>query len=37
MRGFCHAIIGFSVAGLARGHARLFTAKTTESKTTKTV
>jgi hypothetical protein len=37
MRGFSQAIMGFFVAGFARGHARLFTAKTTASKTTKTV
>jgi hypothetical protein len=37
MRGFSQAIIGFSAAGLACGHDRLFTAKTTASKTTKTV
>jgi hypothetical protein len=37
MRGFSHGITGFSVAGLARGHDRLFTAKTAASKTTKTV
>jgi hypothetical protein len=37
MRGFSQAILMFIVAGLARDHARLFTAKTTASKTTKTV
>jgi hypothetical protein len=37
MRGIRHAIIGFIVAGLARDHARLFTAKTTASKTAETV
>jgi hypothetical protein len=37
MRGFSQAIIGLIVAGLARDHARLFSSKTTASKTTKTV
>jgi hypothetical protein len=37
MRGLSQAIVERFAAGLARGQARLFTAKTTASKTAKTV
>ena len=37
MRGFRQAIVELSAAGLARSHARLFSAKTTSKKTTKQV
>jgi hypothetical protein len=37
MRGFSLAIIGFIAAGLARGQARLFSAKTISKKITKQV
>jgi hypothetical protein len=37
MRGFSQAIVVLFVAGVARGHARLFPAKTTSKKTTKQV
>jgi hypothetical protein len=37
MRGFSQAIAELFVAGLARDHARLFSAKTTAKKTTKQV
>jgi hypothetical protein len=37
MRGFSQAIVELFVSGLAREHARLFSAKTATKKTTKQV